>query len=263
MGDLARHLAAKLAPPARNLRILVIDIETAPNIAHVWGLYNVNVGINQIVEPGRILGFAYKWIGEKPIHWVDEQAGHDAMIRAAHELLTECDVAVHFNGARFDIPHFNREFLLAGMAPPRPYKQIDLLKTVRAQFRFASGKLDFVSQQLGLGAKVKHEGHALWVACMAGDVKAWGRMGRYARQDVALTEKLFHVLLPWLTTVPHLGQLAKAGGCWACGSDKLRRDGEFTAFVTSYPLHQCTNCGAWVRSTNKLEHTTKTRQAKL
>ena len=257
-------LATKLAPATKNLRLLVIDIETAPNIAHVWGLYNQNIGINQIVEPGRILGYAYKWVGEKGVHWVDEQDGHQAMIAKAHELLSEADVAIHFNGTKFDIPHFNREFLLAGLTPPKPFKQIDLLRTVRKQFRFASGKLDYVSQQLGLGAKVKHEGHALWVACMNGDAKAWARMGKYARQDVALTEKLFHVLLPWLTSVPHLGQLAKAeGGCWACGSEKLTRDGACTAYVTSYPLHQCANCGAWVRGTNKLEHVTKTRQVKL
>jgi DNA polymerase elongation subunit (family B) len=263
MGDLAKA-AAKLAPAAKNLRILIFDIETAPHVVHAWGLFKQNVGINQIVEPGRVLGYAWKWVGQKPVHWMDESGGHKPMIEHAHKLLTEADVVVGYNSSPFDVPHMNREFVLAGLTPPKPYKQVDLLKTVRRQFKFASGKLDWVSQQLGLGAKVKHEGHDLWKACMAGDLKAWSRMGKYARQDVALTEKLFHVLLPWLTQVPHIGQLAQAGGgCWACGSEKLARDGSYTAYVTSYPLHRCTNCGAWVRGTNKLEHVTKTRQAKL
>lgn len=258
-------LAKKLAPTAKNVRILVFDIENAPHEVFTWGLWKQNVAINQIKQPGRILGFAWKWVGEKATHWTGEDTdGHEGMIAKAHALLSEADVVVHFNGVGFDVPHMNREFLLQGLAPAKPFKQIDLLRVARKQFRFPSNKLDFIAQQLGIGHKVHHEGFELWRKCMDGDAKAWATMGRYARGDVKLTEKLFHVLLPWLTSVPHLGQLAQAeAGCWACGSVKLRRDGAYTAFVTSYPLYQCSGCGAWVRTTKKLEHVTTTRQAKL
>lgn len=253
-----------LAKQAANVRILVFDIETAPHTAHVWGLFQQNVGLPQLIEPGRVLGYAYKWVGDKTVHWEDESGSHADMIRKAHELFTEADIVVGYNSTPFDIPHMNREFILAGLTPPKPYKQIDLLKTVRKQFKFASGKLDHVSQMLGIGHKVKHSGHEMWIRCMAGDPKAWADMGKYARQDVALTEKLLGYLRPWLVNVPHLGQLAgEETSCWACGGVRFRRDGDYSAYVTSYPLSQCTRCGAWTRATNKLQHITKTRQARL
>ena len=54
--------------------------------------------------------------------------------------------------------------MLAGM--PSPFVQIDLLKNRKAA-RFASNKLDHVAQQLGVGAKVKHEdGRNAWLATL-------------------------------------------------------------------------------------------------
>jgi DNA polymerase elongation subunit (family B) len=267
--SLARAIAEanrkrKIAPAAKNLRILVFDIENAPNAVWTWGLWKQNISINQIDEPGRVLGFAWKWVGEKEAHWTGEDTdGHEGMVRKCHELLSEADVVVHFNGVGFDVPHVNREFLLLGLAPAKPFKQVDLLRVARKQFRFPSNKLDYIAQQLGIGHKVHHEGFDLWLKYMDGDAKAQAKMGRYAKQDVKLTEKLFHILLPWLTNVPHIGQLAGESehSCWACGSEKLVRNGEATAFVTSYPLFACKNCGAWVRSTKKLQHTTTTRRA--
>jgi hypothetical protein len=59
------------------------------------------------------------------------------------------------------------------MKPPAPFKQIDLLQTMRGT-GFPSKKLDYVTQRLGLGQKTKHKGMELWKACIAGDQ---GRMG--------------------------------------------------------------------------------------
>ncbi|HEX9229702.1 MAG TPA: hypothetical protein VF885_24155, partial [Arthrobacter sp.] len=98
----------------------------------------------------------------------------------------------------------------------------------------------------------------------AGDEAAWKKMGTYAKQDVRLTEKLYHYLLPWLTAVPHMGQMAGVEhSCWACGGDKLERDGVAFAFVSSYRLYQCKNCHAWVRGNTRLQDATTTRQQKV
>lgn len=264
MSDLAKAMR-KLAKPQHNVRVLFLDIENAPHDVYTWGLWKQNVSIAQIVQPGRVFGFSWKWLGEKEVYFYsDNDLGHEDMIKAAHDLLSQADVVVTYNGIGFDIPHLNREFLLAGLLPPKPFKQIDLLRVVRKQFRFASNKLDFVSQQLGLGRKTSHEGFDLWVKCMAGDEKAWAKMGRYAKQDVKLTEKLYHYLLPWLTNVPHIGQMDGAEhSCWACGGTKLTRDGTAFAFVTSYRLYSCNKCGAWVRGSTKLQEATTTRQQRI
>ena len=257
-----RGAAAGKAKPAHNVKVLFFDIETMPHEVYAWGLWDQNVGLSQIIQPGRVFAFAAKWLGEKEV-WFhsDYSEGHQGMVEVAWGLLNEADIVVTYNGISFDIPHMQREFLLAGLAPPRPYKQIDLMRVVKKQFKFASNKLDFVSQQLGLGRKTSHEGFDLWVKCMANDAKAWAKMATYAKQDVKLTEKLYHYLLPWLTTVPHVGQMdGEANSCWACGGTKLRRDGVAHAFVTSYRLYQCLKCGAWVRGNQRLQEATTTRQ---
>ena len=70
------------------------------------------------------------------------------MLEGIHKLLDEADAVIHYNGKRFDIPSLNKEFLLNGMFPPAPFKEIDLLTVARGRFRFVSNKLDYVAQQL-------------------------------------------------------------------------------------------------------------------
>jgi uncharacterized protein YprB with RNaseH-like and TPR domain len=156
------------------MRLGFVDLETSPNIAHVWGLFNQTVSLSQLRESTRVISFAAKERGSKKVHFYSEyHHGRDEMIGAAHDFLDRMDAVCHYNGTRFDVPHFNREFIMAGLNPPSPYQEIDLLKAVRKHFRFTSNKLAHVTVQLGLSGKLSHTGHDLWVRCMAGDEKAW------------------------------------------------------------------------------------------
>jgi len=151
---------------------------------------------------------------------------------------------VHYNGTKFDIPTLNKEFLLHRYSPPSPYKQIDLLRVVRSQFRFPSNKLDYVAQRLGLGQKHAHEGHELWVKCMNGDKDAWKRMADYNIQDVILLEDLYNTLLPWIKNHPNWG-LYNDGKpmCPNCGSPFFKRNGYAYAQETKYQRYKCNSCG--------------------
>ena len=160
------------------MKILLLDIETSPNTAHVWGLWQQNVGINQLLESSYVMCWAAKWYGEKTVHF-----GKD--LKKIYNMINEADVVIHYNGKKFDMPTLNKEFLLNGWTPPAPYKQIDLLRVVRSQFRFPSNKLDYVAQRLGLGKKVAHEGHELWIKCMAGDAAAWNKMSEAAKKEAS------------------------------------------------------------------------------
>ena len=112
------------------------------------------------------------------------------MLQKIHDLISEADAVCHYNGTRFDIPVLNKEFLLHHLAPPAPYKQIDLLKVVRKEFRFASNKLDHIAQRLGLGKKTAHEGYQLWVKCMNKDPVAWKTMEKYNKQKAIVFNTL-------------------------------------------------------------------------
>lgn len=180
-------------------RTLYIDIETSPNLVYAWDLYRPIIGVNQIKETGTMLCFAAKWRGEDqimfeapwtaPFGWTGTELAHSYMVARAHDLLNEADVVVHYNGKRFDVPWLNRMFVEQGCAPPKPYKQLDLLQLAR-KLKFPSNKLEFVSSHLLGEGKVKHEGFGLWTAVMAGDKDARERMEAYNKQDVALLETL-------------------------------------------------------------------------
>ncbi len=233
-------------------RILLLDIETAPNLAYVWGLFDQNVGLNQMESPTEVLCFAAKWLGDKsrPAFLSIHTEGREAMVEAAHALLDAADVVVHYNGRRFDIPHLNREFVTAGLTPPSPYQQIDLYSVIKARFRFPSHKLAYVSKALGLEGKAEHEGFDLWRKCMAGDDAAWRRMARYNRQDVALLEDLYRLLLPWIPSLPHRS-LYDGSGCPACGEDTLQKRGVYRTKVSVFQRYYCRSCGSWSRANRR------------
>jgi DNA polymerase elongation subunit (family B) len=236
-------------------RILTIDIETSPNMAHVWSLWNVNVGLNQLLESGEVICFAAKWYGEKKVHFYSNyHDGHEVMIEAAHNLLNEADIVVHYNGKRFDIPHLNREFLEAGFEPPAPYVQVDLFQTAKSKFRFPSNKLDYIAQTLNIGAKTQHAGHQLWLDCLAGDKKAWKTMKEYNIHDVELTERLYDKLLPWIHPHPNVNLYSDVleEGCPNCGGTDLRREGYSRTALGVYQRYQCKGCGKWSRDKHKL-----------
>ncbi len=49
------------------MKILLLDIESSPNTAHVWGLWQQNVSINQLMESSYVLCYAAKWLGQKDV----------------------------------------------------------------------------------------------------------------------------------------------------------------------------------------------------
>lgn len=239
------------------MRILTLDIETAPNLAYVWGLWQQNVSLSQISCPGYVMCMAAKWLGSDSVAFLGGPTPDDrrAMLQEAHNLLSEADVVVTYNGDQFDLKHLNREFVQAGFDPPSSYVSVDLLKEVRRNFKFASNKLDFVAGQLGLGHKVKHEGFELWLACLRKDPEAWGRMETYNRQDVVITEKLFERLRLWLR-LPHVALFSNAldaSGCVACGGRNLQPRGFSYTKTSRYQRFRCRDCGKWNRGTRRVE----------
>lgn len=235
------------------MKILLLDIESSPNVAHVWGIWQQNVGLNQLMESSYVLCWAAKWLGEDEVMFDSvHKSKPKAMLRRIHDLISAADAVIHYNGTKFDMPTLNKEFLLHEMNPPAPYKQIDLLKQVRSQFRFPSNKLDYVAQRLGLGSKTAHEGHELWVKCMAKDKDAWKRMEEYNVQDVVLLEKLYNRLLPWIKNHPNRNHHSDSAVCPSCGGNHLIKRGTAVTVTASYQRYQCRECGSWSQGTKQV-----------
>jgi hypothetical protein len=236
------------------LRILLLDIELAPNLAFTWGLYQQNVAINQLVQPHYMLCWAAKWLGEDEIFFASKHnTKTKKMLGPLHALLEEADAVIHYNGRRFDIPHINREFLLHDFTPPSPYKQIDLLETVKFRFKFASNKLQHVAQELGVGEKHKHDGFELWVKCLANDPEAWKTMQKYNIQDVLLLEAVYNKVQPWVKNhANHSLHNPDKQVCPHCGGEHLQKRGVYHTLSSVFQRYRCKTCGAWSKDNKVL-----------
>lgn len=244
------------------LKILHLDIETAPTVGYFWNLFPKYIPIENIVDAGYTLCWTASWEGEREYYSASiKEDGERAMLERIHSLLDAADAVVHYNGTSFDIPVLNREFVRRGMSPPGSYHQIDLLKTVKKQFRFESNKLDYVCQRLGLGNKIKHTGMSLWKECMAGNEAAWNKMLRYNKQDVVLLKRLYRHLRPWIHNHPTTGLWIddpKHPTCSTCGSTDLHEKGtQHNTKAASYKRWKCNNCGTPLRSRLQIRQTSE------
>jgi DNA polymerase elongation subunit (family B) len=237
------------------MKILALDIETRPNLAYVWGIWQQNIGLNQLVESVDVICWVAKWVGDPQIEFRSVyHDGRETMVRRAWALLDEADVVLHYNGIKFDVPHLNREFVQLGLTPPSPYKQIDLLTTAKREFKFPSNKLAYVSEALGLEGKVEHEGFSLWTKCMNGDESAWENMRQYNIRDVILLEQLYEKLRPWVRSHPNAAALTgRDVACPACGSTNQQARGYSVLQTGRYQRFQCSDCGKWSRGTERVE----------
>jgi tRNA(Arg) A34 adenosine deaminase TadA len=229
------------------MKLLLLDIETAPHLSATWGLFDQNVALDQLIEPGFTLCWAAKWYGEKEVMFESIVTGKKKMVRSIHKLLNEADAVCHYNGKKFDIPTLAKEFLLMELEPPSPSKQIDLLEVARRKFRLASNNLDFVAGQLGLGNKTKHKGMALWLGCMKKNPEDWAVMEAYNKQDVLLLEKVYDRLLPWIDNHPNRSVMEDAECCPKCASAIYQARGSAITTAGIYPRFQCKSCGTWFR----------------
>lgn len=241
-----------------NIKILLLDIETAPNIAYVWGLWEQNVNLQMLQAPGYVLCWSAQWLGDKKVMFDSvSRSGKKKMLEGIHKLMTEADAIVTYNGARFDIPHLNGQFVLAGMTPPAPSRQIDLLAVVKSRFKFPSNKLEFVAKELGIGSKLKHQGFDLWLGCLRNEPQAWATMERYNKQDTALLGGLYHKLLPWIKNHPCPRPTRKGDHCTNCGSHEVHYRGVAIVAGGERTRFQCQKCGRWM--TSKVLHKTDNR----
>ncbi len=163
--------------------------------------------IVEVIEQSFMLSFSYKVLGEKAIYtyalpdfprFRHDKHDDSQLVEKLAEILDTADLVVHHNGDRFDVPTANTRLLFHGFNPPAPFKTIDTCKQARRALKLPSNKLDDIGEYFGLGRKLAHTGKHLWLACMNGDRKAFKEMKRYNKQDVALLEKVYLKMLPYI-----------------------------------------------------------------
>lgn len=241
-------------------RVLVLDIETSPIQAYVWGLRDQNISLSQIKADWYVLAWAAKWLGEPAsavIYMDQRRAKHieddRKILLPLWKLLDQADIVITQNGARFDAPKLNARFITHGMNPPSPYKHLDTYQIVRRVAAFTSNKLEYLTDKLCTKyKKIKHgkfPGMSLWKECLAGNLAAWNEMKKYNIRDVLATEEFYNIIKAWTpSSMPAVFEPTKSPHrCRTCGDGRIQRRGYDVNKTAKYVRLQCQNCGTWQR----------------
>ena len=243
-------------------KILLYDIETAPNLGYIWGKYEQDV--IDYTKEWHILCFAYKWLGESKIHSFalpDFKCKDDKMVvKELWKLFDEADILIAHNGNRFDQKKVTARFIYHKLSPPSPYKSVDTLQAIKRVASFNSHKLDDLGKLLGEGKKIKTD-FGLWLGCMNNDEKAWKKMIAYNKQDVKLLERIYLRILPYIKSHPNLS--SDEAICPRCGSKEINFRGYASTITNKYRRFVCKKCGGWSRINQKENLPKKTKQIVL
>lgn len=237
-------------------KILLLDIETAPLIAYVWGLWENNVALNQIKADWHVLAWSAKWLGSSTVLYADQRHAKNieddsAILKKIWALIDEADIIVTQNGKSFDIRKLNARFILNGMKPPSSFKHIDTKVLAQRHFGFSSHKLEYMTDKLCTRYKKrkvkKFPGFELWSECLKGNIKAWKEMEKYNKYDVLSLEELYTKLMPWDNSINFsLYSRDNVQRC-SCGSANFIRNGFFYGAAGKYQRYKCDDCGAEIR----------------
>ncbi len=239
-------------------KVLIFDIETAPMLGYIWGLWDQNIALNQIHSDWHILSWSAKWLGDAPnkIMYADQRNAKNieddsGILKKIWELLNQADIVITQNGRNFDQKKLNARFILNGFKPPSSYKHIDTLQIAKKHFAFTSNKLEYMTDKLCKKyKKIKHSkfgGFELWKQCLEGNLNAWKEMEKYNKYDVLSLEELYSKLIPWDSAINFSLYSDSEDHTCSCGSKDLSKNGYSYTSTGKFQRYECKKCGAEVR----------------
>lgn len=256
-------------------KVLLFDIETAPMLGYVWGLWENNVSLDQLKKDWHVLSWSAKWLDAKPnqIMYMDQRKAKNIeddkrILRGIWKLLHEADIVITQNGKSFDQRKLNARFVFHGMQPPSSYKHIDMKLIAQKHFAFTSNKLEYMTGALNKKyKKLKHEkfpGFSMWVECLAGNQAAWREMEKYNKYDVLALEELYLKLIPWDSSINfNLYTDNDSLVCSACGSNHFEKNGHYYTATGKFQRYRCSDCGAEIRDRRNMFSKEKLKNLKM
>jgi hypothetical protein len=219
-----------------NPKILIFDIETSPITAYTWGLFDQNVGLNQIKDDWHLLAWSAKWLGDPPskVKYMDNRKSKDVtddkeLVKGLASLINQADIVITQNGKSFDSKKLNARAIINGLPPIKSPRHTDILREGRKVFKFTSHKLEYISAKLNKKyKKLKHHeypGFELWKAVLNGDLKAWNVMKKYTIHDVLATEESYMGFQGWIKIQNMAAYKDDLKIRCLCGSANVVKDG--------------------------------------
>lgn len=233
----------------RRPKILFFDLETKPLQAWVWSPGKQYVGHKQLVKEHNRYGIicvTYCWNDGKPaqcIDWGYEEQDTAALVKEFDEVIKQADHIIGKNNKRFDDKMLNAARMFAGLPAMPEWAKYndDLEQQMRRFFRMPSQSLDYISDQLGLGGKIKMEMQD-WIDIVEKNPngqKALAKMIKYGKKDVVDTRTLWNKLSKYFE--PRFN--ATIGSCSNCGSFQRKKSGFNYSAAGRRQRYTCLNCG--------------------
>lgn len=244
--------------PYDKLKILFYDIETTPLKAYIWQLGKQVVRHQQLdkaYSQWGIICVTYCWNDGKPakcIDWGYEEQNSTKVVEEFDKLVAQADIVIGKNSNRFDNKMINWRRVL-GKLPGQPSwtkHTDDLEQQLRRYFRIPSFGLDYVSEQLGYGGKIKME-FQHWIDIVEKQPTrgkaAFKQMKEYGLKDIEDTRGLWADLEehfePKYNMNVVLGAAKGEQLCKRCGSARLAHRGAARHGITcSYQEYRCLDC---------------------
>lgn len=237
-------------------KILYYDLETSPLKAYVWQLGKQVVRHGQLDQNHAQYGIicvTYCWNDGKPakcIDWGYEEQDTKKLIEEFDKIIKQADFVIGKNSARFDNKMLNACRMFAGLPgyPQWTRYTEDLEKQMRRYFRLPSYALDYVSEQFGLGGKIKME-FSDWINIVEKNehgLSSFKKMIKYGKKDVEDTRKLWQYMEEHFETKINVARFNdNFKGCRHCGGLNVHKDGfKYNAGV-KYQQYQCNDCGKY------------------
>ncbi len=240
-------------------KILLLDIETAPIEAYVWGLWDNNVALNQIQSDWHVLSWAAKWLDDpdSKIMYMSQRNARNmkddrTILKAIWKLMDQADIIIYQNGRSFDQKKLQARFVLLGMDPPSSFKNIDTKLLASKHFAFSSNKLEYMTDKLCKKyKKMKHgkfPGMELWVECLKGNPEAWDEMEKYNKYDILSLQELYWILVRWDDRINFsLYYDDPENHRCKCGSVEFKKQGWHYTGIGKFQRYRCKGCGAETR----------------
>lgn len=253
-------------PKKKELVYCYFDLETSLMQGYFFDIWEQNIPMSRVTKQSHLLSASWAFNDSEPqgvrMTPEDVKTGNDLeIVVKLIEALNSCDVAVSFNGRRFDFKKLNTRAIYWGLPPVVIPKNIDLMLDAKRLFKFPSNSMQNISDYLSLDGKISTSSSRLWERCMEYDNydvcdNALQEMLTYNLQDIRATRDLHYKFMGWSKTTPNIATITKKVQgkdlkedtnllCIHCGSSdvsKIMIDGvakQGYTSVSSFDLYRC------------------------
>lgn len=245
-------------------KIVLWDLETLANLSQVMRVFprlsdfngrTLKASINSVIC------FGYKWLGQKRAKVVsawdydnwDRDVNDDyPIVKAAHDILHQCDAMVTHNGKKFDLKFLNTRILYhkkkhKSLKPLIDIKHIDTCQLARHKLFLFSNRLNDVAEFLGCQKKLENGGWDLWVNVLNRHKPSQTLMAKYCKQDVVVLEEVFNKLRG-MSLLPNYHLFGSDKNlCNQCGSGELIKWGFYYTKKNRFQRFRCKDCTALIK----------------